>query len=239
MQKNPIAGTAAECLAHYAANLPLDRRQMLETRRQMQEFTGASDKAALCWLKSRSYPIGHQLLSVKYFLESLGYNVLELNQLEPAVRRVGRLIAYKLISIDETVELCGYGSRSTLYHALHGTRNVSGRKKVIMSGIYQRLAKSLPDTPTVTHLRQTSQVAAGNGQLNKELIMRSLAQLLEAAIPLTSLLLSDQFSSEHRRRFRRLLRDQGVFRLSDNLNSLCSEHARQQIHTDKTEKRGG
>lgn len=60
-------------------------------------------------------------------------------------------------------------------------------------------------------------------------MVTAVADLVRAMLPLVELVLSDKFTKEDRKELRELSGRDGVFRLSNALNKLCSEKAREQI----------
>lgn len=252
MSKIIFRGTLDECLRHMAST-PFDT----DARDSLAKFAGVTvHPSAYRWLARRSDPVGEQLLRVRYYLEHIGYDVEELRGIDSAVADIGRMIAFRVLEVDDLVTELGYGgtmssARSQTYRLLLGK---SGQESEKMSKV-RELAASFRDildekrsgTPKIRPITgsgessvdlerpkpviefQAKAVRSQPTPSNSERMVVSLAHSVLAMIPLAEAMLSDGVSAEDRKRLRDLAGGDGVFRLSNLLNRLCSERARNEL----------
>lgn len=125
-------GTTKECLAHYASTLPqVHNRRVRDALAPLADFTGRRKATVYHWLRRERPVLGFNLVKVRYFLEQQGYQVIELKNLIPAVRDLGRLIAHGVLTIEEVVKELSYTGRTHFLEVLHGDRLSPKRMKTI------------------------------------------------------------------------------------------------------------
>jgi hypothetical protein len=65
----------------------------------------------------------------------------------------------------------------------------------------------------------------GGGAMIHQQTIKETVKLMKKLIPLVKLIVSDEFTADERRQLRILLDYDGVFKLSNLINRLCSEKA--------------
>jgi hypothetical protein len=221
----------------------------------MAQFTGATYKTVLRWVAGENSPEGLFYIKAMFFLELLGCKIAELQYMKKVGSYdTAKALAYNLINLQEIAEGTGYPEHSAM-RAMGGRAGISDEKKEKLAKLAASRAELLSTAVTLwkqrTVLKQCATVTpefepqgdepkkkkekkASLGQelqpeiidTSKAKVIATLAALIKAALPLAELVLSDSFSSEDRAFLRRLCGGDGVFRLSNQLNRLCGETAR-------------
>lgn len=247
-------GTTRECLAHYVAGLSTENgKGRQEILRPLTEFMGAKNiLTTRRWVKGRTLT-GLRLIKARYFLEGLGYTVIELEKLPAAIRDFSRLIAHNVFTIENACADLGFPRSDRLLLLLRGDRKPSPERMTKILEIvkaYQplltdekgnnfneRYASASPveiDGGAFLAPPEAAPVKKDDATGNPEhaLILQALAKNLEIILPLAELVLTDIYTPEERRELRR---HTDVFRVSNALNRLCGEMARAQkpVHWHK------
>lgn len=205
------------------------------------EFVNCDYQAVRSWLVRDVMPIGENLLRLLFFLELAGRSPQALSELQPGLYDIAKLVAFRVIDLTRAMELLCLQDRSSVLKALGNRRGVSKKKltqAVEDSRQYEdrlsaeslhwqaKLVSLVPGRPGVRATHQESKHAFGHSE-----VIEVLSQQIKAAIPLARLMVGDEFSPEERERLRKLTvttaRWHGVFELSNLLNRLCGEEARQ------------
>ncbi len=244
-----MKGTTAECLAHYAQTLPPPAsKNVKQARQHLVDFCGVGMPAVSEWVLGRRLPVGDPLVKLRFFLELMGYEVAELKRLNRAAYQLAEMIAFGL-SIQEAVAITGLAKTQSV-HALAlgktGTmkdretridREWNTRKEAIESkrnewrerlGVSTEQAEPVSKKPQ-PHVQTVSTSTHGSD-------LETLGHLILAMIPLAERVVSDDFSPAERRRLREMTFDTGVFRLSNALEALCGETAREQVLSNSNSK---
>lgn len=232
IEKHPpvLIGTTEECLRHYGHTVltaPRSRKALV-ARKPLMDFVGVTDPdSTRDWLLyQKPMPRGEYLIKTRYFLEAMGYEVLELTALRPTVYRLGCLIAYNKIRIEDAMEELGIRQRSHLLkYVIDPGEPPNAERLSAMERLFERFESGavVPTPPAQTAKSCSTQ----NGILDHELVIATLAHLVNAAIPLAQLVASNKFTSDERRELRETAGFERVFRLSNAMNQLCSEKARE------------
>jgi hypothetical protein len=245
-------GTTAECCAHLAQTLTsTSRDDSLGRRKSIASFVGVSDQTVRRWLNETIHPVGEPLIRFRFCLELMGYEVVELQSLNPSVRTVAAMCAFRVTSLRDIADFVGYkGERGgsvtdQLLAVLRGSGGVSKEKlerfthlvTLHEAALKEKVASaprfSLPTKPrakgAVTNL-QIADVPHTKQSRDREAIVESLAGSVQALIPLVRLVSSDGFTAKERARVRELSGGDGVFTLANLLYRLCGERARK-IHS--------
>lgn len=244
-----FTGTTAECLAHLAKATKVDH---FAKRRTIADFVGVGDSAVYRWFKGGIQPVGEPLLRLRFYMEFLGYNVAELQSLNPPVRDAARLFAFRIATLREIAQLVGYsegrGGIDTLLAIFRGTQGVSKQKLdefTLFVEIYEKhLSEKKRATkkiqlncgPSRTQVEGALEAAKPSQVLHplrtvaqprdRDVIIESLGTSVKALIPLARAVSSDGFTAEERARVRELAGGDGVFTLANLLYRLCGERAR-------------
>lgn len=248
--KTPIfKGNTDECLRH-AGSAKFNN----DVARFIAEFVGVQYKTARRWLRGERFPSGDILLKLRYVLEFIGYQVSELDSLKPEIKACSRLIAFGLINADEMVNELGFKLRHTLFSILHNRERTTKDRLRKMSELgiafndmleESKREKTVPrflgiaeeinaDVPEITPEPEVEETKVDVPEVMPEVydndqVVRILSYFIRSMIPLVELSLSDLFTVEERKQIRFKSGRDGVFRLSNLLNGLCGEKARDQF----------
>lgn len=240
-------GTTEQCLHHLAATA-FDR----DPGEALASFVGATKHPTVDrWFSNRAKPVGEYLLKIRYFLELLGYHVNELEMLDPTVRDAGRLVAFSIIEPDDLAKEFGYrateNAKDSMMRVLFGKSVPSADKIEKARQMLDACADLVEEKRREIIGNLPVPKKAGNGQDRdqriaavapahvprrqdrNESVIDALANMVKAMIPIADLVLSDDFSPEQRKNLRERADVDGVFRLSNLLNRLCGERARNQL----------
>lgn len=237
MTKHPLTGTTAECLAHFAAH---------GNRKLLRSFIPAVDIRTIeRWLSGAAKPVGENLIRVRIFLDAIGYRVSELEKLDPPVLDACKIVAFDIASVDDIVGELGYpsaiGARSQTFRVLIGHARVLNNRLTRLksftesaSDLVQEQEKSFSKRFSVPKKEpalpaQKPRAPSPMGENRNDAVIAALAAMTRAMLPLAELALSDEFSAEERQKIRDLSGGDGVFRLSNKLNRLCGERARNEL----------
>lgn len=136
-----FTGSTEECLADFfrSYDWPLGKKLLAE-------FTEVGEQTVRCWRLTSTAPngndpLGKQLLKVRVFLDMVGYNVKELDELPDLARRLGKVVAFGILTLDEVREKLDYRNSNEVYGILlRGTGLVVHRQHRM-----QRLVESHAD----------------------------------------------------------------------------------------------
>lgn len=238
-------GMMGECLAHYATTLPAaNGKGKREVFRPLAEFTNSSVLTAYRWTKGVQSLVGLRLIKTRYFLERLGYIVIELENLPPMVRDVGRLIAHNLFTVEEACRELSFSRPDHFVRLLRGGRKSSPKRMTKIQEIvkaYQPLLDEKGKDFSELYALTTSpvgpedsdsfpappQAVKDDAAANPEhaAVLQVLAKNLEIVLPLAELVLTDVYTPDERRELRKHV---NIFRVSNALHRLCGEMARAQ-----------
>ena len=229
-------GTMRECLAHYAATLPAaNGKGKREVFRPLAEFTNSSVLTAYRWAKGGQSLVGLRLIKTCYFLERLGYIVIELENLPPMVRGVGRLIAHNLFTVEEACRELSFSRPDHFVRLLRGDRKSSPKRMTKIQEIvkaYQPLLDEKGKDFSELYALTTSPIGPEDSdsfpaplQPEHAAVLQVLAKSLEIVLPLAELVLTEVYTPDERRELRKHV---NMFRVSNALNRLCGEMARDQ-----------
>ncbi len=247
MEKQVVfRGGTADCLAHLAQAIGSDQVK----RQTLTNFVGVTTATVSCWLKGQRLPTGEPLLRLRFYLEFLGYDVQELRSLDGVVRAVARLCAFQIVGLTEVSRLVGYADRpsghnDTLLAIFRGAQGVNKdrlEKFESLVGQYETQLEwkvsSTPKIPLNGRATMESEIATKPAALkplkpksvlsfqDKRVTMEVLSNLIQATLPLTQYVESDQFTPQDRAALRDLVGGDSVFRLANSLYRLCGERAR-------------
>lgn len=205
-------GTAQECLQRY---LDAGGEKALA---RISEFMRIPGNRVKSWAKNGDLR-GENLLRLWYFLEKYGFSLPELSSLNGDVYKLGKLIAFRKVKLQDASIEVGYPT-DELLRKLMGKMGVVEERKKRMLDIIERF----PETEE-KHLGGMATIENRNME-SKNGTVEKLAQLIRDSIPLSERVNSDEFDQKDRDKLRELTGSDGIFRLSNLLNSLCGERAR-------------
>jgi hypothetical protein len=240
-------GNTEGCFRHF---IEVAKAPHLDKREALSKFMGVPIEPTIRrWFKGETSPQGEYLVQVRYFLEILGYEVAELEKLNPIVRKTGRIIAYRLKAIGEVAEMLGYSSKQKsgqMLVVLHGvgglstdklkkaetlveTMHVTLEQETARRKLALRIGKSEAKQTNLLAARPALSAANGSGLSNKKLMLEAAAHFVSGLIPIADYLLSDSCSEEDRKKLHDLAGADSVLKLTTRLRRLCSETARRQL----------
>lgn len=204
------------------------------------------------------FPKGLPLIRLRIFLEILGYKVKEIKQLatKPSVYHLAEMLAFGTLTPDAAVTILQYSCVQDVYRlVLRGMKSPIASRKKILEGLWEEQKSqveqrrrelqevigvsplllereaSIPIAFVPTKKKPTQAVSLGR---NTEL--ETLGHLVLAALPLAEKIASNDFSEEDRKKLRQITGGDAVYRLSNAMNQLCGEKARNQIRADAGQK---
>lgn len=130
-------GHLDECLKHFAAGLetsaPKGTKKATLARKPLADFCGVVIHTASRWLLGTGAPpVGEPLLKLMFFLDVVGYKVIELERMPTDIRNFAELIGFSLLTSGEARSLLGYYKVSRLYEIFRREVGVSSEKKQLM-----------------------------------------------------------------------------------------------------------
>lgn len=256
MPPERFEGTLAECLSHFsktfAARLVENKCQ---TRNLICDLIGINRPTGLRWFgKMQTIPSGVNRLKLQLILEMFGYVITERTGVSDAQQELADQLALGVIDTNDRALLSFVSQDNVLRWADGKTQptreNLAKLLTILMSKriSFQEKRKSWEDTlsslqlvavtkqtPTrVVVTQPTHSPERNRSDDERAQAIEVLAHLVLAAKPLAVSILSDDFSPEERTRLRELAtvgRSNGVFELSNLLNRLCGEKARDEIRS--------
>lgn len=260
-----VSGTTKECLQRLGAIIQRDP-DYYGKRKIIASFTGVSDSAAYRWIKGTSPPVGEPLIRLRFYLEFLGFDVQEIQLLEPRVRDAARIYAFGVTSIQETAGLLGYksakenrGGVDPLLAVFRGASGVSKQRLEAFEAFIELHAEALeekkrsvvsilPNGSTVNaevpqsfiahEVRESKALNAKQHAAERIAIIEALAASVKAIIPLARAASSDDFTANERARVRELAGHNGVMTAANLLFRLCGERTREVHQQSAISKKG-
>ncbi|MFZ2049122.1 MAG: hypothetical protein WAV25_02415 [Minisyncoccia bacterium] len=237
-------GTTLECWNDYASRLPQGTKNCVESREGLRSFLGVSFGAVRRYISNPKSLKGLSLVKMRYFLTALGYSVTDLESMPAAARKFGELVAYDVLSMSDATAILNYKDDHGVFRVLHGqSTEIADSRLICMSeyaSVHQKeldkrkkewrqawginmeeTALAAVESP-VTKSAPTSHKKTGDD----DIII--FGGLVRALLPVASRLSSDDCTPEDRNNARSNAGGQAVFQLSNALNRLCSETARNQ-----------
>ncbi|HYD93070.1 MAG TPA: hypothetical protein VEB18_01260 [Candidatus Paceibacterota bacterium] len=237
----PFQGSTQECFAHFAEQLASD----YEYHRKRKVFAATvhvTDGTVQRWFSQNGLPMGEALVRVRYYLDFLGYAVAEVQELPEAIRTVGHLITFDVLSVADVAGSTGYegvpkNNVDQVIAVLCGRRGVSEEKFALYSELARvnrkRLTQRQQAVEKVVSFEQghcptepeSFPTARPESDSHRKVIIESFVHSVEAILPLAEDVLSDGFTAADRAKVRDLV-GSGISRLSNLLTQLTSEGAR-------------
>lgn len=253
-----MKGSLKDCLQHYAATLPPPgNRQVAEARLPLVRFTGADDVTVQRWTQRGDVPLGENLIRLEFFLDAVGYGVLELETLR-ALHKEGYLLAellgFGMLTAQEAAAQLGFPDAHSAFRVARGTCDTSEARKQTIRVLWEHHKEAIDakrheffprtsrertavvrNAPAVAASAVSEAVAtvasateSAMGAIADEEIA-TVAHFLQAALPYLEVLASSAATPNQRKKLRDLMPRNGVFRAANALNKLCGESARNAI----------
>ncbi|MCL5795810.1 MAG: hypothetical protein M1338_05660 [Patescibacteria group bacterium] len=242
-----FSGNTLECLKDYLSKLKWGQTDCSKERKNLIKFVSLTPKTIRRWHTGETIPKGLPLIITRYFLESVGYNVAELNALQDyRIYNLGKLIAHKIVSYSQVSEQLRYRDPGDLLVVLRGKAGLSYEKIVLVEKIcaeHQEWldshgGKTKPQKKEKTEITQSSVTSYPAHNLVDETknqlysLLKIFKEIPNILIPLLDRILSDEFSPEQRQSIREEMpgvifdRSNDAEKLYQRLYALCSETAR-------------
>lgn len=204
-EKDAFRGTMAECLADYgqelAAQRPVGSRGAKEARQPLVEFCGVTPASVLRWFTEQVPPVGSLSYKVMFFLELLGYRIIELERLNPSRKYAAELVGFSVLRPEELCKELGYNEPGNLYEAL---RNASELRADVSRRYWEVYLKHKPELMTkkaeardrIQQLALSAARVRRSKRLGHKPSSRAIFTLMQALNELFEESDSEQFSSE-------------------------------------------
>ena len=196
------------------------------------ETTGSTVPTVTGWLADQ-VPPGERLIKLWHLLAASGIASPELDGLPAFNAYCGKLLMLGVVDVKELQSICHLANPQGVLSALRGTPpmhpqftvdelqemygdEVQIRLRTIIR--YDNVESPAPAKPAVSEVAEQRTVGAAMVTLT--------AAHLGAVLPLVRVLNSDESSAKDRSRLRSLVGNDEMFELSNILNNLCSERAR-------------
>ncbi len=248
-------GTTLDCWRHYSATLPQGTRNCNDAREGLREFLGVSVGTVRRYITKPESLKGLPLVKMRYFLSAMGYVVAELEAMQDYARDLAEMIALDVIAIDFAYEVLGYKNVHGVFRLIHGKsldieHDPNGRKRIERIRVLCQQKKeevarlrhlwngrwNIPVADTKVPNQAVGLINDGPSFAQKRSAREArdndmviFAGLVRALLPIANRLASDDYSAEDRREARAQAGPNNVFSLSNALNQLCSETAREQL----------
>lgn len=251
-----IEGDTWECLGHYSHGIPKTPGEEIALRRQLIDFVGISLVQTKRLLQHGKQARGENLIRLRFYLYYLGYSVEELNSLGDETFELANLFALGFASLTAISDSLGVGRDSAIRRMRKVQKLSASdveKTREIVSHIKARVKDDLPKIIPSFSVRKMRVEPKRLEKVKTRLLPRhefgkgresvqqlkecqasdetkkaidATAALIESLLPLSELLLSDEFSAQERAELRRKVNGHGLFNLANNMNALCSETAR-------------
>lgn len=252
-------GTTAQCWKHFVeAEFDGDKKIVLANFIGVKE-EGSSFRAWFSFNKDapRTFPVGENLIRLRYFFEHIGYKVSEVQKLEDPIRDCGRLLAFNIVETEDISKALNLqslrGDPSYLWTVLRGQQRLSVERLKKLKAFVDEFKEFLPaqqqkipklryragkDHPVPPAQKPVVQKAPTREKqfaikapetTDKKDLIEGFAMVVKGLVPFARYLLSEACSPADRDKLRQLAGGDGVFHLSNALNRLCGEQARTEI----------
>lgn len=208
------------------------------------ELTEATPNTVGSWLAGQQPPVGIRLVTLWHFLDAAGIQTPELSELQPFNYYIGRLLAFRVITMDEAKHILAVKNDQTVLEILRGQQ--PSRPTYTLPELYELYdgklhgaLKAIPKLDQPAQQATHTQDVPGWAAPAIEEAARSLypqgaaadqpvvlAMLLNAALPLARHIASDAVTVDKRTAFRELIGQANLFELLNIITALQSERAR-------------
>ncbi len=122
-----------ECLKHLGrtirAQKPKGSKGAERVLQPIAGFCHAVPSSIKNWLfEPDQVPSGSPMIRMMFYLDLLGYKVIELEKMQSGTKRLAELIGYTIVTAEVATAFIGYSSISTLYKVLQGDQNPCAEK---------------------------------------------------------------------------------------------------------------
>jgi hypothetical protein len=212
----------AECLEHLNADITSNNVDTLIS--EMLE-RGVKLRAVKRWIHGEYYPIGQNLIYLRFGLDMLGYSVDEISILSETAYNLGKLMYINKLSVIYLGEKLHMPDRAVTTCLLG--KQVIGSDKIDIIEIF---CQNFSNTDAnISDGVVENDVVCTDEFLTKENIVQTFCHMMKALNPLAEAILSDRFTAGERREMRDMLGRNDLFRTSLVLDGLSSEDSRKHV----------
>lgn len=143
-------GHLEECLRQigvtFREHFPKGAKGTLLAHKPVADFCGVSIHTVSRWFyeaDADTLPTGEALIKIMFYLDMVGYRVIELERMQRVRRNFGELIGYGLLTSQKAADLLGYATPSALYVVMWGKVGVSEEKEQKMWDIWKERKEEL------------------------------------------------------------------------------------------------
>jgi hypothetical protein len=120
-------GNTLECFSDLIARIGLDN---FEQRAALAQVLGVGDSTVRRWAVGSFQPVGMSAVSLRYYLDFLGYKVSEIVHLPVLFREASQMLAFRVFTLEEMAKLTGFEEYpDQVLAVLRGTRGISAERK--------------------------------------------------------------------------------------------------------------
>lgn len=246
-----MSQTTPECFEDLMGRLQ-QLPDFLEKRKQLAELLGVEDSTIRRWMSGSGNPAGMSMISLRAYLNFLGYKVKEFEQEPEVMRDASRLLAFRVLTLDEMTKLVDFGQYTDQVLAvLRGARGISKEREerfVHMVDAYrQELENAQRHLPKLVMVKQSPapSVAKEFGDSSPKLSSAALPAVATASpvvkvnqrreerfkglalnlLDFAQYYANPEVPEEVRDRLRSVVGQQNIFDLKNLLARLCSSKA--------------
>jgi hypothetical protein len=216
-----MKGTTLECFGDLMKRLHA-LPDFYEKRKQLAELLGVGDSTIQRWTTGVVAPLGMSLISLRCHLDFLGYNVEEFSALTPEMQEASKLLAFRVISLDDMTKLLEFGEYTDQVLAvLRGVRGISKereKKFAHMVGAYRdELTKARAALPRLVELEE---------RLVQDEVETARSAQAQSVAPLATPMISDSMREGHFKCLTLMLLDHARYYTGPELPDEVREHLR-------------
>lgn len=102
-----------------------------EKRKQLAELLGVLDSTVHRWMTGSS-PAGMSMISLRYYLDFLGYQVEELEKVSQVMQSAGKLLAFRVTTLEEMARYTGHEKYiDQVITVIRGSRGISTERQAL------------------------------------------------------------------------------------------------------------
>lgn len=122
-----------ECFKHlsrrFTEKFARGTREAWQAKEPFAAFCGCQVDTVANWLRGGAVPVGEGYFKLMFFLDMLGYKIIELERMPKVQHNFAELVGFGLISGQQAAELLGYVATSKLYEVWRGVCGSSEEKE--------------------------------------------------------------------------------------------------------------
>lgn len=160
-------GTTLECFTDLTERI---HPELLEKRKILASVLEVEDATVRRWMSGTSVPVGMSMIGLRWYLDYLGYEVSELIRLPKVLQDAGRLLAFRVLSLEGMAKLTGYEDYpDQVLAVLRATRGLSAEREIqfrdIVGAYQQELVEKLRTIPKLFEIKHSPAIMVGADSL--------------------------------------------------------------------------